>query len=66
MGCDCGPLRRRHSGEGRGVPERCSSFLRFGAISLLQPTVLVLGGVIHERDLSIKQDKERAESGDGP
>ena len=25
-----------------------------------------LGGVVHERDLSIKQDKERAESGDGP
>src|SRR5260370_17630693 len=27
MGCDCGPLRRRHSGEGCAVPERCSSIL---------------------------------------
>src|SRR5215471_10537448 len=26
----------------------------------------VLWGVVHERGLSIKQDKERAESGDGP
>src|SRR5260370_34683259 len=27
MGCDCGPLRRRHSGEGCAVPGRCSSIL---------------------------------------
>jgi hypothetical protein len=68
MGCDCGPLRRRHSGEGCAVSERCSSIL-IPSLWCDQPASTDgtgAWGVVHERDLSIKQDKECADSGDGP
>jgi len=68
MGNDCGPLRGRRSGEGRAVPERCSSILvpSLWCDQSASTDGTDAWGVVHERDLSIKQDQERAESGDGP
>src|SRR5262249_426583 len=55
MGRDCGALRRRHSAE-KAVPFPSAA---------RRPLNRLYTGVVHERDLSIKQDEECAEPAGG-
>jgi hypothetical protein len=58
MGTDCGTLRRRHSAE-NAVP------LPSAARRLLN-LLLTEGGMVHEQDRSIKEDKKCGEPAGGP
>jgi hypothetical protein len=63
MGTDCGPLRRRHSAE-KAVP--LPSAARRLLNLLLTEGGDTGGGVVHERDRSIKEDKKCGEPAGGP
>ncbi len=68
MGSDCGRLRRPQRGKGHAVLERYLSIL-VPLLRCAQPVVTEgtdAWGVVHERNLSIKQDKKCAEPAGGP
>src|SRR2546427_11684505 len=58
MGTDCGPLRRRHSAEKAApLPSAARRLLNL----LLTEGGNNAGGVVHEQDRSIKEDKKCGE-----